>query len=220
MLLKNLLRHGFRIFPALLIVAHCPYVYADHDTSLRTDLNFSYTFDENFRSVSYIFLQADNDMSDFDYLEWGTGLQYQTALPWLSFLLYYQQGHSRSEENNWFIERKPSLNINTSAIFHHFKISNQIRYEYRFTPDWNDYRIKNTLEISRPDIFLQPYIGWELFYENRNKDFMLHRIKFGIVKNISENVYLGTYYRIDFSNVNDEWEWKKQLIGIQLSLKY
>jgi len=94
------------------------------------------------------------------------------------------------------------------GYFHHFKISNQIRYEYRFTPDWNDYRIKNTLEISRPDIFLQPYIGWELFYENRNKDFMLHRIKFGIVKNISENVYLGTYYRIDFSNVNDEWEWK------------
>lgn len=210
----------FRIFPALLIMAHCPYVYADHDTSLRTDLNFSYTLDQNFRSVSYIFLQADNDMSDLDYLEWDTGLQYQTALPWLSFLLYYQQGHSRSEENNWLIERKPSLNINTSAIFHHFKISNQIRYEYRFTPDWNDYRIKNTLEISRPDIFLQPYVGWELFYENRNKDLMLHRIKFGIVKNTSENVYLGTYYRIDFSNVNDEWQWRKQLIGIQLSLKY
>lgn len=63
-------------------------------------------------------------------------------------------------------------------------------------------------------------MSWELLYENRNKDFMLHRIKFDIVKNISENVYLGTYYRIDFANVDDEWRWKRQLIGIQLSLKY
>ncbi len=217
---KTFSHYCFRIFPVLLIIVNCPCVYADHDTSFRTDLNFSYTFDKNVRSVSYIFFQADEDMSDFDYLEWGLGLQYQTALRWLSFLLYYQQGHSQSEQDDWHIERKPSLNINTSAIFHHFKISDQIRYEYRFTPNWNDYRIKNTLEISRPDIFLQPYVGWELFYENRNKDFMLHRIKFGIVKNISDNVYLGTYYRIDFSNVNDEWQWKKQLIGIQLSLKY
>lgn len=153
LLKKSFLHHGFRIFPALLIIVNCPCVYADHDTSLRTDLNFSYTFDKNVRSVFYLFFQADDDMSDFDYLEWGVGLQYQTALHWLSFLLYYQQGHSQSELDDWRIERKPSLNINTSAIFHHFKISNQIRYEYRFTPDWNDYRIINTLEISRPDIF-------------------------------------------------------------------
>jgi len=32
-------------------------------------------------------------------------------------------------------------------------------------------------------------MGWELFYENRNKDFMLHRIKFGIVK-ISAKMFI------------------------------
>ena len=72
--------------------------------------------------------------------------------------------------SHWLLEQKPSINMNTSVALSRFKISNQIRYEYRITPDWNDYRIKNTLEISRPDIFLQPYIGWELFYENHDKD--------------------------------------------------
>jgi len=142
MLLKNLLRHGFRIFPALLIVAHLsvrlcrPWYVSAYGSQF-----FLYIW-WNFRSVSYIFLQADNDMSDFDYLEWGTGLQYQTALSWLSFLLYYQQGHSRSEENNWLIERQAQPEHQHIGYFSSFKISNQIRYEYRFTPDWNDYRIK------------------------------------------------------------------------------
>ena len=109
--------------------------------------------------------------------------------------------------------------MNTSVTFFDFKISNQIRYEYRFTPDWNDYRIKNTLEISRPDIFLQPYIGWELYYENRDKAVMLNRIKFGIIKNIDSNISLGPYYRIDFSNINHQWELTRQLIGFQITHK-
>ena len=217
---KRLLQYGFQIVPLLLILIHAPCVYADHDTSLRTDLNFSNTFDYQFKSVSYVFLQADKDVSNLDYLEWGLGLQYQTSLKWLSFLVYYQHGYSKFEPQNWSLEQRPSINMNTSTTIFHFKISNQIRYEYRFTPDWNDYRIKNTLEISRPDIFLQPYICWELYYENRDKAVMLNRIKFGVIKNISNNVSFGSYYRIDFSNIDYQWEWTRQLIGIQLSLKY
>ncbi|KQC08314.1 MAG: hypothetical protein APR62_00240 [Smithella sp. SDB] len=217
---KSLLQYGFKIVPALLILIHTPCIYADHDTSLRTDLNFSYTFNNQLKSVSYVFLQADKDVSNFDYLEWGTGLQYQTSLKWFSFLVYYQQSFSKVEPDNWLLEQKPSINMNTSTILCNFKISNQIRYEYRFTPDWNDYRIKNSLEISRSDIFFQPYIGWELFYENRDKAVMLNRIKFGVIKNISNNVSLGLYYRIDFSNIDHQWEWTRQLIGLQLSLKY
>ena len=217
---KCLLRYGFIILPALLIFIHTPYIYADHDTSLRTDLNFSYTFNDQFKSVSYVFLQADKDVSNFDYLEWGIGLQYQTPFKWLSFLVYYQHGYSKLEPQNWSLEQKPSINLNTSTTFWDFKISTQIRYEYRFTPDWNDYRIKTYLEISRPDVFLQPYVGWELYYENRDKAVMLHRIKFGVIKNISNNVSFGPYYRIDFSNIDHKWDWTRQLIGIQLSLKY
>jgi hypothetical protein len=213
--------NALKIIPVLLFIYFTtPCLYADHDTSLRTDLNFSYTFNERFRTVSYVFLQADKNMANYDYAEWGIGLQYQTSLAWLSFLAYYQQGYSKDEPSNWLLEQKPSININTSITLFSFKISNQIRYEYRFTPDWNDYRIKNTLEISRPDIFLQPYIGWELFYENRDKAVMLNRIKFGVMKNVGSNVYVGPYYRIDFSNINWQWEWTRQLIGFQVTIKY
>jgi len=197
-----------------------PCLYAEHDDSLRTDLNFNYTINNQFRSVSYIFIQADKNMSNYDYLEWATGLNYQTPLAWLSFLVSYQQGISKVEPYNWSLEQRPSINMNTSAIFYNFKISNQIRYEYRFTPDWNDYRIKNTLAISRPDIFLQPCIVWELYYENRDKAVMLNRIKFGIIKKINNNISLGPYYRVDYSNINHEWEFTRQLIGFQITLEY
>ncbi|PKN53168.1 MAG: hypothetical protein CVU55_02865 [Deltaproteobacteria bacterium HGW-Deltaproteobacteria-13] len=217
---KNIPAYGIKFIPILLIFINTGYVYADHDTSLRTDLNFSYTFNEQYKSVSYIFLQADKDISNLDYLEWGTGLQYQTPVKWLSFLLYYQQGFSKVEPDNWLLEQRPSINMNTLNTLCNFKISNQIRYEYRFTPDWNDYRIKYSLEISRPDIFLQPYIGWELYYENRDKALMLSRTKFGIIKNVGSRISIGPYYRIDFSNIDHKWEWTRQLIGIQLTLKY
>ncbi|MBN1545200.1 MAG: hypothetical protein JW902_00915, partial [Syntrophaceae bacterium] len=162
--------HGIKIIPAffVLIFIHPPSIYADHDTSLRTELNFSYMFNEQFKSVSYAFIQADKNISNFDYMEWGIGLLYQTAWQWLSFLAYYQQGHSKVEPDYWLLEKKPSININMSTSVVNFKISDQIRYEYRLTPDWDDYRIKNTLEISRPDILLQPYVAWELFYENHS----------------------------------------------------
>ena len=217
---KRLLQNGIKIIPAFFIFINAPCLAADRDTSLRTDLNFNYTINEQFQSISYIFIQADKNISNYDYLEWATGLNYQTPLAWLSFLFYYQQGFSKVEPDNWLLEQRPSINMNTSATFYHFKISNQIRYEYRFTPDWNDYRIKNTLGISRPDIFLQPYIGWELYYENRDKAVMLNRIKIGIIKNIDKNISFGSYFRVDFSNIDHEWEWTRQLIGIQLTLKH
>jgi len=68
-------RDALLIFLGLLWMgADAPCLYADHDTSLRTDLNFSYTFDEKYRAVSYVFIQADDEMSNYDYAEWGGGL--------------------------------------------------------------------------------------------------------------------------------------------------
>jgi hypothetical protein len=215
---------GVKIVPGLLLLMcfHVPRLYADHDTSLRTDLNFSYTFNEQFQAVSYVFIQADQDISNYDYGEWGVGLQYQTPLSWLSFLIYYQQGYSKDDERHWELEQKPSINMNTQVALYGFKISNQIRFEYRITPEWNDYRIKDTLVISWPDLIfqLQPYIGWEMFYENHDKALMLNRIKLGVSRNIGSHVSIGPYYRIDLSNINSGWEWTRQLIGFQVTINY
>jgi hypothetical protein len=204
----------------LLMLLHVPVLYAGHDTSLRTDLNFSYTFNEQFRAVSYVFIQANDEISNYDYTEWGAGLQYQTPVAWLSFLAYYQQGYSKDDDSHWLLEQKPSINLNLSQTFFNFKFFNQIRYEYRITPDWNDARIKNTFHISRPDLFLHPYVGWELFYENRDKAVMLNRFKVGVNHNIAEHVSVGPYFRMDFSNINSRWEWTRQLIGLQMTIKY
>lgn len=215
---KNPLRYALILFSGFLwICVDAPFLYADHDTSLRMDLNFSYTFNEKYRAVSYVFIQADDEMSNYDYTEWGVGLQYQTPITWLSCLVFYQQGYTKDDGRHWELEQRPSINLNASTDFFNFKIYNQIRYEQRIRADWNDFRIKNTLTISRPDLFLQPYAGWELYYENSDKAFMLNRIKLGIVKNIDKNISVGPYFRVDFSNSNHQWEWTRQLIGFQLN---
>jgi hypothetical protein len=217
---KSLLRYITHIIPALLITISAPCFATDRDTSLRTDLNFNYKINEQFQSAFYLFPQANDDISNYDYIEWGIGMQYQTPLTWLSFLVWYQQGYSKNDDRSWSLEQRPSINLNTSTTLYNFKISNQIRYEERIRSDWHDYRIKNTLVISRPDLFFQPSIGWELYYENGDKAVMLNRIKFGISKNIGNHVSLGPYYRMDFSNVNSRWEWTRQLIGFQVTINY
>ncbi len=204
----------------IFIFFNAPCLCADHDDSLRIDLNYDYTINDQFRLISYIFIQADKNMSNYDYFEWAAGLNYQTPLPWLSFLVSYQQGYSKIVPDNWSLEQRPSVNMNASGTLFYFKISNQIRYEHRFRPGWNDYRIKNSLGISLPDIFLQPYIGWELYYENCDKAVMLSRIKLGIMKNIDKNISLGPYFRVDFSNNNHQWEFTRQLIGFQVTIKH
>lgn len=214
------LRFGIVLVASLFVLMPAPLLYAGHDTSFRADLNFSYNFNEKYRAVSYVFIQADDEMSNYDYTEWGIGLQYQTPVAWLSVLAYYQQGYSKDEDRHWALEQKPSINLNLSKTFFNFKVFNQIRYEYRITPDWNDARIKNTLNISRPDLLLQPYVGWELFYENRDKAVMLNRIKAGINKNIGAHVSVGPYFRMDFSNVNSRWVWTRQLVGLQMTINY
>ncbi len=214
------LRFGIVLVASFFVLMPAPLLYAGHDTSFRADLNFSYNFNEKYRAVSYVFIQADDEMSNYDYTEWGIGLQYQTPVAWLSVLAYYQQGYSKDEDRHWALEQKPSINLNLSKTFFNFKVFNQIRYEYRITPDWNDARIKNTLNISLPDLLLQPYVGWELFYENRDKAVMLNRIKVGINKNIGAHVSVGPYFRMDFSNVNSRWEWTRQLVGLQMTINY
>ncbi len=173
-----------------------------------------------FRVVSYVFEQINEDISDYNYLELATGLQYQTPLPWLSFLLYYQQSYSKGDDDTWLLEQKPSINMNTTLTLSHFKFTEQIRYEYRISAAWHDYRIKNTLTVCLHDVFLQPYTGWELYYEGHDRAFMLNRNKVGITRNVYRSVWLGTYYRIDLSNADGGWGFKRQLVGLQVTLKF
>jgi hypothetical protein len=74
-------------------------------------------------------------------------------LQWLSFLVYYQQSFSKDDDDNWLLEQKLSINLNTSVTLSHFKFANQLRYEYRIMPDWHDYRLKNNLVISLKTFF-------------------------------------------------------------------
>jgi len=195
-------------------------LFADADTSLRADFNFQYTISERFKSTSYVFLQINDHVSDFNYWEWGTGLQYQTPVKWLSFLVLYQQGYSKDKRDNWTLEHRPSINCTTAGAFSIFKISNQIRYEYRINQDWDDYRIKNTLTVSTPEIFLQPSACWELYYENHDKTITLQRFKFGITQDIGKHVSIGPYIRFDFGKVESNWKFTRQLFGFHVTIHY
>ncbi len=220
--LKNsFLRHFLRVLSGLMLIfASAPCLYADHDTALRTDLNFSYTFNEKFRGLSYAYLQADDEMSNYDYAEWGIGLNVQLPLPWLSFQVQYCQGYTKDEGRAWSLEQDPGANLNLQTKLGSFSIENQTLFEYRILPEWKDFRIKNILVISRPMTLLTPYAGLESYYENHEKALMLNRLKIGIDAAIGRHVSAGPYYRLDFSNVDHSWEWARQLIGVRLNISY
>ncbi len=114
---------------------------------------------------------------------------------------FYQQGYSKSDQGSWYLEQRPSVNMNTSTNISLFKISNQIRYEYRINTDWHDYRIKNTLVISCPEVFLRPSVGWELYYEHHDRDITLNRIKFGITKDINAHFPWGLIIALIFQKI-------------------
>lgn len=215
------LRHFLMILSGLTLIFVCaPSLYADHDTALRTDLNFSYTFNEKFRGLSYAYIQADDEMSNYDYAEWGIGLNVQLPFPWLSFQVQYCQGYTKDDGRSWALEQDPGASLNLQTKVGSFSIEDQILFEYRILPEWNDFRIKNILVISHPMTLLIPYAGLESYYENHEKALMLNRLKIGINAAISRHVSAGPYYRMDFSNVDHSWEWARQLIGIQLSVQY
>ena len=195
-------------------------LYAGHDNSIRVDQNLDCAIDERFKLTSYIFHQMDDNVTDYDYLEFGTGLNYRTPVEWISLLFYYQQSFSKEDNGNWSVEKKPSVNVNGSFVVSRLKIYNQLRYEYRITPDWHDYRIKNYLEFSLYDIILKPYTGWEAYYENHEKNVTLHRIKIGIIENVYTNLFLGAYYRFDFSKSDNGWKFSRQLLGFVITMKF
>ena len=204
---------------AFIFLPTCP-ALAAHDNSVRTDLNFKYQHNEIFRTVSYVFFQWNEDVSNYNYTEQALGLLAQTPISWLSFLLYYQQAYSEDSSGEWLLEVKPSLNLNTTFFFHRARISNQIRYEYRFTPEWDDYRIKNTMGISWPRVFLRPAALWELFYEHHDHGVVLHRFKISIDKKINDNYSLGPFYRLDFSRTDSHWALSRQCFGFQVTINY
>ena len=97
------------------------------------------------------------------------------------------------------------------------------RHTYKAKPDrsMRIYQIisgnlmKNYLKISMPDVLLSPYIGWELFYEDHYKEVNLHRIKIGITKNIYHQFSLGFFYRTDFSQIENVWQFSKMQWAVQ-----
>ena len=206
---------------ALLVLLLALPVFADAaETSLRIDQNLSLKLDAHFALKFYVFHQLNKDISDFNYTEMGTGVQYRTPLSWLSLLAWYQQSFSEDDAGTWGMEKDPSINANISLTAGPFTVSDQLRWEYRFTPDWKDWRIKNTLQLALNAIPLKPYLGWELYWEHHDSDFMLHRFKLGISHPVYKSLTLGAYCRFDISQSTGSWVHYRRCIGLSCTLDF
>ena len=158
--MKDGVKHVCYLYLIFILIIVNMHLYAKQDTSLRIDQVIYGTINDRSSIISYAFEQINENISEYNYMELGTGLQNQTPLSRLSLLIHYQQSYSENEEGDRELEQKPSLNINTPPNLPVFAISHQIRYEYRSTPQWDDYIIKNNLAISLHDTFLHSRTGW------------------------------------------------------------
>lgn len=208
------------LFAALVLLLAGPGITNAAETSLRIDQNINLKLDTAFSLKFYIFHQINSDVSDFNYTEMGTGLQYRTPLPWLSLLAWYQQSFSEAAAGTWGMEKDPSINAIVSFTAGPLTVNEQLRWEYRFTPDWKDWRIKNTLQLTMGAVPLKPYLCWELYWEHHDQDFMLHRFKLGISHNVYKSITLGAYCRFDVSQSTGSWVHYRRCIGLSCTLDF
>lgn len=209
-----------RLLAVLVLLLALPGMAPAAENSLRIDQNINLKVDAHFTLKFYIFHQLNRDVSDFDYTEMGTGLQYRTPLPWLSLLLWYQQSFSEDAAGTWGMCKNPSINPTVSFAAGPLTVSEQLRWEYRFTPDWKDWRIKNTLQLGLGTVPLKPYLCWELYWEHHDSDFMLHRFKLGISHTVYKSLTLGAYCRFDLSQATGSWVHYRRCIGLSCTLDF
>jgi hypothetical protein len=202
----------------ILLLVLTGHLNAETDSGMRIHQNFKGKLSDYLSLHYYSFEQFMEDLSRYNYYETGVGAKLKLFSGHFALSTYYRQGYSRSDDNSWSIEKAPQVNIETGLTIKMIGIFEQARYEYRYKPEWEDYRLKNFLKISLPHIFLRPFVGWEIYYEHYYEEVNLHRFHAGMSENIYDGLMLGAYYRYDLSKADDKWEHIRNVYGVRVAL--
>ncbi len=193
------------------------FLNAKTDNAMRIHQNFNGRLSDYFSFHFYSFEQFTEDISRYDYYETGVGVKCKFPRRF-ALSVYYRQGYYRDDDNGWSLEKAPQVNIEKGLQMKMILIFDQVRYEYRYKPEWDDFRIKNFLKISLPQIPFRPFLGWELYYEHYYEEVNLHRFHAGIFENIYNGLVFGIYYRYDLSKSDDKWEHIRDMYGVRVAL--
>ena len=189
------------------------------DMALRINQNIDARFSPHISGHAWMFEHMNQSMSRFEYYETGIGPRFHPSFQWMTVCFLYRQAFSKKPGNIWQIEKSPSANVEFSLGYRRIKIWHQTRFEYRFTPNWRNLRVKSFLKTTLSGFSMAPYVAWESFYEHQFRAFQLQRFFAGITAPLTGSMSVCYYVRLDIQT-DDAWDLYRICLGIKLIFQF
>ncbi len=167
-------------------------------------------------------LKVGEDASQLYNHNFGSGVVYKGAAPWLDLGLSFLRDYERDDAGSWHPEDRTRINITVKTPIAGFDISNRTRLEYREFENEPDYwRYRHRLKVKFPGKYttleLQPYVAEEPFLYLNGKGFIKNRLYTGVGFTVSPRISGALFYLCESKRSAGQWD-ANHIIGTSFVL--
>ncbi len=168
-----------------------------------------------------------DDASEFYYQHTHLELGYKVN-DWLEIAPAYRQVYelftsTTDEEDDWFTEYRPMINVNLKHKWEGWELSDRNRFEFReFEVKDDVFRYRNKLTIKSPwkwtCLGINPFISDEVFFQE-DAGFNRNRLQVGVGMKLLEHLDGEVFYLWQTSEKGDDWI-NIHVFGTKLKVKF
>lgn len=181
---------------------------------LNERLDFTFAVEprikDDFKRLYYYHFQPELTYKFTDFLDFGLGYR------------YIKQKKIKRDKDTWSEEHRLLFDPKLKWEFAGLKFSNLFRFELRYFDLVGDnWRYRNKLKISKKTRLwgfeYVPFVADEVFYDLRDDKCTQNRFDLGFEKEMSKNVKLTLFYRIQSDKQGRDWS-EMHVIGIKFGI--
>jgi hypothetical protein len=196
------------LFRRLVFFVLSTFAYADTDWGYKSKYKVSFPVIDKWEGSVISELRYNDDMSDHHYSHLETVLSYD-FLDWLELGTNYRY-ISRSTDDGWKRENRPSIYAEFKWNWADFELSNNNKLEYRIRQaDEDIFRYKNKLKIEYPvewtALKISPYVSEVIFLDFDVGQLNGYRLEAGFSMQLLKNSELNIAYQFGNDKKSDDW---------------
>jgi hypothetical protein len=195
-------------FAVLFILLLSRFANADADWGYKSKYSVSFPVINKWEGSVITELRYKDDMSDHYYSHLETVSSYD-FLNWLELGTNFRY-ISRSTDDGWKRENRPSIYAEFEWSWADFDLSNNNKLEYRIRQGNEDiFRYKNKLKIEYPvewtALKISPYASEEIFLDFDAGRLNGYRLEAGFTMQLLKNSELNIGYQFGNDKKSDDW---------------
>jgi hypothetical protein len=184
------------------------FAYADTDWAYKSKYSVSFSIIDRWEGSVISESRYKDDMSDHYYSHLDVAVSY-AYLEWLEIGTSYRY-ISRSTDEGWKRENRPSINAELIWSWADFVLSDNNKLEYRIRENNEDiFRYKNKLKIEYPiewtELKISPYASEEIFCDFDAGRLNGYRLEAGFSMQLLKNSELCIAYQLGSGKKSDNW---------------